>query len=117
MPEVCRPQAAMWHPDRNGHTLELARRKFDEVNLALDILSDETTRRQYDLRQFKSVFGVCLDSVVLPIAAVEWTNLRAKRSSLPPLAPPNPDSLSVSDGGTGGTDIVKGRPQETRAGY
>jgi hypothetical protein len=50
-------QAAMWHPDKNAHTVELASRKFNEVKIALDILSDETLRRQYDLKQFKSVLG------------------------------------------------------------
>lgn len=48
-------KAAMWHPDRNTHTADLARRKFEEVKIALDILSDETVRRQYDLKQFESV--------------------------------------------------------------
>jgi hypothetical protein len=47
----------MWHPDRNAHTVELARRKFEEIKIALDILSDETLRNQYDLKQFKSVHG------------------------------------------------------------
>jgi hypothetical protein len=50
-------QAAMWHPDKNAHTVELASRKFNEVKIALDILSDETLRRQYDLKQFKNVLG------------------------------------------------------------
>ena len=31
----------MWHPDKNAHTVELASRKFNEVKIALDILSDE----------------------------------------------------------------------------
>ena len=47
----------MWHPDRNAHTVELARRKFEEIKIALDILSDEALRNQYDLKQFKSVHG------------------------------------------------------------
>jgi hypothetical protein len=47
----------MWHPDRNAHTVELARRKFEEIKIALDILSDETLRNQYDLKQVKSVHG------------------------------------------------------------
>lgn len=48
----------MWHPDRNTHTVDLARRKFEEVKIALEILSNETIRRQYDLKQFESVEGV-----------------------------------------------------------
>ena len=55
---LLREQAAMWHPDRNAHTVELARRKFEETKIALDILSDETTRRQYDLKQYTSIFGL-----------------------------------------------------------
>jgi DnaJ-class molecular chaperone len=48
----------LWHPDRNTHTAELARRKFDEAKIALDILTDETIRRQYDLKKFTSVLDL-----------------------------------------------------------
>jgi DnaJ-class molecular chaperone len=36
----------------------LARRKFDEAKIALDILMDETIRRQYDLKKFTSVLDL-----------------------------------------------------------
>jgi DnaJ-class molecular chaperone len=52
----------MWHPDKNEHTIELARRKFDEIKIALDILSDETLRNQYDLKQFTHVVGMSFRS-------------------------------------------------------
>jgi len=51
-------KAALWHPDRNERTIDLARRKFDEVKIALDILSDDTLRNQYDLKKFKHVVDI-----------------------------------------------------------
>ena len=51
-------KAALWHPDRNESTIDLARRKFDEVKIALDILSDDTLRNQYDLKKFKHVVDI-----------------------------------------------------------
>jgi curved DNA-binding protein CbpA len=41
-------KAAFWHPDRNAHTPALAKRKFEEVSEALQVLSHEETRRLFD---------------------------------------------------------------------
>ena len=62
----------MWHPDRNTHTVDLARRKFEEVKIALDILSDETVRRQYDLKQFESVEGGIVPAPASRYSAVHF---------------------------------------------
>mmetsp|Transcript_960 Transcript_960/g.1809 ORF Transcript_960/g.1809 Transcript_960/m.1809 type:complete len:130 (-) Transcript_960:123-512(-) len=46
-------KAALWHPDRNSHSPDLAKRKFDEVSEALSVLSCDDTRRLYDNGQYK----------------------------------------------------------------
>mmetsp|Transcript_25013 Transcript_25013/g.66548 ORF Transcript_25013/g.66548 Transcript_25013/m.66548 type:complete len:90 (-) Transcript_25013:246-515(-) len=46
-------KAAQWHPDRNPHTSDLARRKFDEVMLAYEVLADDNLRRLYDNGQYR----------------------------------------------------------------
>eukprot|EP00960_Hanusia_phi_P027227 746706-Hanusia_phi.AAC.1 len=48
-------KAALWHPDRNAHTPTLARKKFQQVQNAFTILSNEETRRMYDRGEFKYV--------------------------------------------------------------
>ena len=56
--------AKKWHPDRNQDNKERAERKFKEVAQAYKTLSDEKSRREYDLsRQVKpSVQNVHFDS-------------------------------------------------------
>ncbi|KAL6757733.1 DnaJ domain-containing protein [Haematococcus lacustris] len=44
--------ARMWHPDRHRHTEddELAKRRFQRIQAAYEVLRDESRRGHYDLR-------------------------------------------------------------------
>mmetsp|Transcript_9097 Transcript_9097/g.21185 ORF Transcript_9097/g.21185 Transcript_9097/m.21185 type:complete len:166 (+) Transcript_9097:5-502(+) len=46
-------KAAFWHPDRNSHTPDLAKKKFEQVSEALQVLSNDETRRQFDSGTFQ----------------------------------------------------------------
>jgi DnaJ-class molecular chaperone len=41
-------QSKIWHPDKNGHRLEEATKKFQEINEAKNILTDSDKREMYD---------------------------------------------------------------------
>lgn len=41
-----------WHPDRNQHRKEQAEEHFKKILAAFAVLSDETTRHEYDSREF-----------------------------------------------------------------
>ncbi len=41
-------QSKIWHPDKNGHRLEEATKKFQEINEAKNILTDPEKRDMYD---------------------------------------------------------------------
>ncbi|KAI8889761.1 DnaJ-domain-containing protein [Backusella circina FSU 941] len=63
-----RTQALKWHPDRNNDKTELAKRKFQKVHEAFQILGDKAKRSTYDhqSRQQEEVFnfpgGYCFSS-------------------------------------------------------
>ena len=42
-------KAKQWHPDRNQSNKELAESKFKEIAEAYKVLSDDKTRKEYDL--------------------------------------------------------------------
>ncbi|XP_075255034.1 dnaJ homolog subfamily B member 2-like [Convolutriloba macropyga] len=57
-------KAKQWHPDRNQSNKEMAENKFKEVAKAYKVLSDERSRKEYDLsrRAKPSVQNVHFDS-------------------------------------------------------
>lgn len=52
------PQALKWHPDRNKDDVENAKRKFQELGEAFEVLSDPNKRAIYDQYGEEGLKGV-----------------------------------------------------------
>merc|ERR1712048_1300256 len=53
-----RKLAMKWHPDKNPNNKEEAEAKFKQIGEAYSVLSDDTKRKKYDVRdQFESTNG------------------------------------------------------------
>ena len=50
-----RDKARLYHPDKNPQRKEWAEKKFKDIQLAYDTLSDETKRRAYDVKYLRVV--------------------------------------------------------------
>ena len=47
-----RKLAMKWHPDRNTENRENSEKKFKEISLAYNVLSDTIEKRKYDMMQY-----------------------------------------------------------------
>lgn len=65
-----RRQAIKWHPDKNPNDKEMAEMKFKNIQMAYEVLSDETKRKEYDKMtnkkklELSELFNTCLKAYV-----------------------------------------------------
>ena len=62
--------ARKWHPDKNVNNKEISEKKFKEISEAYNVLSDDTKRKDYDLKSsfdnFSNTTNNSFDNIFKP---------------------------------------------------